>query len=59
MEKTENAKSLSSKRGGTFAGKPGDIKGKIEISDTRERRDGPGGEDGSVKKSPSFEKEGE
>ncbi len=23
--------------------KPGDIKGKIEISDTRERRDGPGG----------------
>ena len=23
--------------------KPGDIKGKIEIPDTRERRDGPGG----------------
>ncbi len=23
--------------------KPGEIKGKIEISDTRERRDGPGG----------------
>ncbi len=23
--------------------KPGDIKGKIEVSDTRERRDGPGG----------------
>ena len=23
--------------------KPGDIKGKIEISDTRERTDGPGG----------------
>ena len=22
---------------------PGDIKGKIEIADTRERRDGPGG----------------
>ena len=22
---------------------PGDIKGKIEVSDTRERRDGPGG----------------
>ena len=24
--------------------KPGDIKGKIEVSDTRERRDGPGGD---------------
>ena len=23
--------------------KPGDIKGKIEVPDTRERRDGPGG----------------
>jgi len=23
--------------------KPSDIKGKIEVSDTRERRDGPGG----------------
>ncbi len=23
--------------------KPGDIKGKIEVSDNRERRDGPGG----------------
>lgn len=23
--------------------KPGDIKGKIEIKDTRERKDGPGG----------------
>lgn len=23
--------------------KPGDIKGKIELPDTRERRDGPGG----------------
>lgn len=23
--------------------KPGEIKGKIEVSDTRERRDGPGG----------------
>lgn len=23
--------------------KPGDIKGKIEVSDKRERRDGPGG----------------
>ncbi len=23
--------------------KPGDIKGKIEVADTRERRDGPGG----------------
>lgn len=23
--------------------KPGDIKGKIEVKDTRERRDGPGG----------------
>lgn len=23
--------------------KPGDIKGKIEVSDTRARRDGPGG----------------
>ena len=24
--------------------KPGDIKGKIEVLDTRERRDGPGGD---------------
>ncbi len=23
--------------------RPGDIKGKIEVADTRERRDGPGG----------------
>ena len=23
--------------------KPGDIKGRIEVADTRERRDGPGG----------------
>ncbi len=23
--------------------KPGDIKGKIEVTDTRERKDGPGG----------------
>ncbi len=23
---------------------PGDIKGKIEVTDTRERRDGPGGD---------------
>lgn len=59
MEKTEKAKKQNSKSGGIFAGKPGEIKGKIEIPDTRERRDGPGGEDGGTKKSPSFEKEGE
>ncbi len=33
-KKTETSKGLT---------KPGNIKGKIEVSDTRERRDGPGG----------------
>ncbi len=32
--KTEKKKPLT---------KPGDIKGKLEVPDTRERRDGPGG----------------
>lgn len=37
----KQSKNNSSKNNKTV--KPGDIQGKIEIPDTRERRDGPGG----------------
>ncbi len=39
-KKNENERKPGEKKPLT---KPGDIKGKIEVPDTRERRDGPGG----------------
>ncbi len=38
--KKENIKEIKDQKPLT---KPGDIKGKIDVPDTRERRDGPGG----------------
>lgn len=36
-------KNNNKQQSGSKTVKPGDIKGKIEVKDTRERKDGPGG----------------
>ena len=50
MSERQDERQDEKKRSGCRSGckdkkltKPGDIKGKIEVPDTRERRDGPGG----------------
>ena len=43
MPENKNAKKEQDAKEQKPLTSPGDIKGKIEISDTRERKDGPGG----------------
>lgn len=43
MSDNKNIKNRKEKKDSNSPLKPGDIKGKIEVPDTRERRDGPGG----------------
>ncbi len=43
MEQNKNTKKEQDLKASKPLTKPGDIKGKIEVPDTRERRDGPGG----------------
>ncbi len=43
MSENKNVKKEQEAKDQKTTVKPGDIKGKIEVSDTRERRDGPGG----------------
>ncbi len=43
MNENRNVKKESESKEQKPLTKPGDIKGKIEVPDTRERRDGPGG----------------
>lgn len=43
MAETKNMKKENQPKEQKPLTKPGDIKGKIEIPDTRERKDGPGG----------------
>ncbi len=44
MSKEKDVKQQELKQQNNKHIKPGDIEGKIEIPDTRERRDGPGGD---------------
>lgn len=43
MSENKNAKKQHESKEQKHLTKPGDIQGKIEVPDTRERRDGPGG----------------
>ena len=43
MSENKETKKEQAKKEEKIAIKPSDIKGKIEVTDTRERRDGPGG----------------
>ncbi len=43
MSEKENTKKEQNSKDQKSLTKPGDIKGKLEVRDTRERKDGPGG----------------
>lgn len=43
MSDNKDIKNKKEKKDSKTSIKPGDIKGKIEVPDTRDRRDGPGG----------------
>ncbi len=43
MSENKNSKKMHTPKEKKALTKPGDIKGKIEVADTRERKDGPGG----------------